>query len=164
MPGLRGKIDGCCSFLSECLWFVLGGIISGICWWLAGIIAAITIIGLPWARACFRIGSYTFFPFGRDVISVKELYGESSGTAGFFRFIGNVIWFIPLGFILMVIHLIAAVACFITIIGIPFGYAHLKLAGASIFPLGKRVVRSDVATLARNENAVNELAKLRGRA
>lgn len=155
---------GAVRFFLNALWFVLGGIISGICWWLAGIVAAITIIGLPWARACFRIGSYTFFPFGKDVISVRELYGESSGTAGFFRFIGNVIWFIPLGLILMVLHLIAAVACFITIIGIPFGYAHLKLAGASIFPLGQRIVRSDIATRARNENAAHELAKLRGRA
>lgn len=153
---------GAVRFFLNALWFVLGGIIGGIAWWLAGIIAAITIIGLPWARACFRIGNYTFFPFGRDVISVKELHGHSSGTAGFFRFIGNVIWFVPLGFCLMVIHLIAAIACFITIIGIPFGWAHLKLAGASIFPLGKRIVRADVAKLARDQNAVAELARLRG--
>lgn len=55
------------------LWFILGGVFMGLMWWLAGIIAAITIVGIPWARACFVIGQFTFLPFGREAISREEL-------------------------------------------------------------------------------------------
>jgi uncharacterized membrane protein YccF (DUF307 family) len=154
---------GALRFLGNALWFILGGVVAGLLWYLAGILAAITIIGLPWARACFRIGTYTFFPFGRDVISKRELTGEPQGALGLFRFIGNVIWFVVLGWALLVVHVVAALACFVSIIGIPFGYAHLKLAAASLFPLGQRIVRSDVARLARDHNAYASLAAARGR-
>ena len=53
------------------LWFILGGFLAGLGWWLAGILCAITIVGLPWARACFMLGNFTFWPFGRDIISRK---------------------------------------------------------------------------------------------
>jgi len=140
------------------LWFVLGGLLAGLAWFVAGAIAAITIVGLPWAFACFRIGSYTLWPFGRDVVLASELTGRPSGAMGVLRFLGNVIWFVPIGFTLMVIHVAAALACFVTIIGIPFGWAHLKLAAASVFPLGQRVVASDVADLARRQSAATALA------
>ena len=149
---------GALRFLLNILWFVLGGLIAGLGWFLAGAIAAVTIIGLPWAFACFRIGAYTLWPFGREVVQVSDLTGRPAGAMGVLRFIGNVIWFVPLGFILLVIHLVAAFACFITIIGIPFGWAHLKLASASIFPLGQRIVSSDVAGLARRQGAAAALA------
>ncbi|MCA0319222.1 MAG: YccF domain-containing protein [Proteobacteria bacterium] len=150
-------------FLGNVLWFLLGGIVAGLCWYLAGIVAAITIVGLPWARACFRIGTYTFFPFGREVVWNSELSGKPQGAMGVLRLIGNVIWFIPIGFSLMVIHVLAAAACFITVIGIPFGWAHLKLAAASVFPLGQRVVPISVARLAREQNAGAQLAAYRHR-
>jgi len=140
------------------LWFVLGGLLAGLAWFAAGILAAITIVGLPWAFACFRIGSYTLWPFGRDVVWASELTGRPSGAMGVLRFIGNVIWFIPVGLSLMVIHVLAALACFITIIGIPFGWAHLKLAAASLFPLGQKIVSSEVADLARQHSAATTLA------
>lgn len=149
---------GALRFLLNILWFVLGGLIAGLGWFLAGAIAAVTIIGLPWAFACFRIGAYTLWPFGREVVQVSDLTGRPAGAMSVLRFIGNVIWFVPLGFILLVIHLVAAFACFITIIGIPFGWAHLKLASASIFPLGQRIVSSDVAGLARRQGAAAALA------
>ena len=154
---------GALRFIGNVLWFVLGGVIAGLAWYLAGIVAAITIIGLPWARACFRIGTYTFFPFGRDMISKSELTGQPAGAAGVFRFIGNVIWFVVFGWILLVIHVTSALACFISIIGIPFGWAHLKLAAASVFPLGQRIVSVDVARLARDQNAYAVLAGIRQR-
>lgn len=140
------------------LWFVLGGLLAGLAWFVAGILAAITIVGLPWAFACFRIGSYTLWPFGRDVVWASELTGRPSGAMGVLRFIGNVIWFVPVGLSLMVIHVLAALACFITIIGIPFGWAHLKLAAASLFPLGQKIVSSEVADLARQHSAATTLA------
>lgn len=150
-------------FLGNVLWFVLGGVVAGLGWYLAGMVAAVTIIGLPWARACFRIGTYTFFPFGREIVWKSELSDEPQGAMGVLRLIGNVIWFIPIGLSLMIIHVVAAMACFITIIGIPFGWAHLKLAAASVFPLGQRIVPIEVARLARERNASAQLATHRGR-
>lgn len=144
--------------LLNILWFVLGGLVAGLAWFLAGIIAAITIVGLPWAFACFRIGSYTLWPFGREVVQVSDLTGRPQGAMGVLRFIGNIVWLIPLGIVLLVIHVVAAVACFVTIIGIPLGWAHLKLAAASVFPLGQRIVSTDVADLARRQGAATALA------
>jgi uncharacterized membrane protein YccF (DUF307 family) len=145
---VRGPALSAIRLILNVLWFVLGGLVGAIAWYLAGLIAAITIIGLPWARACFRIGTYTLWPFGRDVVWQSTLTGRPQGAFGVLRFIGNVIWFVPLGFCLLLIHLTAAIACFVSIIGIPFGWAHLKLAAASVFPLGQRVVPADVARLA----------------
>ena len=150
-------------FAGNVLWFVVGGVIAGLMWYLAGLIAAATIVGLPWAFACFRLGNYTFFPFGRELVPVTHLTGRDQGAMGPLRLIGNIIWFVPLGFALMVVHLIAAVLWFATIVGIPFGFAHLKLAQASVFPLGKRIVSTDVAALARQHNATNTFASARSR-
>ena len=60
-------------FLLNVLWFVLGGFVMGLGWWLAGVVAAITIVGLPWASACFRIASFSFWPFGREAINRRDL-------------------------------------------------------------------------------------------
>lgn len=152
---------GALRIVGNVLWFLPGGLVGGLVWCIAGLVCAITIIGIPWSRACFRIGLYTFFPFGKDVISQTDLTGAPTGFKGALQFIGNLIWFFVFGLILLVIHVTLAVAYFFTILGIPFGYAHIKLAAASVFPLGKRVVDIEVANLARAENAKAKVQKLR---
>jgi uncharacterized membrane protein YccF (DUF307 family) len=85
------------------------------------------------------LANYTLWPFGRDVIARDELYGrEDIGTGGL-GMVGNIVWFILAGWWLAVMHLTFAVANAVTIIGIPFAWAHVKLAGASLFPVGKTV-------------------------
>ena len=59
-------------FLLNLLWFVLGGFVMGLGWWLAGLVAAISIIGIPWARACFVIGTFSFWPFGYEAVSRRD--------------------------------------------------------------------------------------------
>ncbi|WP_010322036.1 YccF domain-containing protein [Marinobacterium stanieri] len=130
-------------FLGNVLWFVLGGLVMGLAWWLAGLLAAITIVGLPWARSCFVLGSFSFFPFGREAVSRKALTGEDDLGTGTIGLIGNIIWFIFAGVWLAIGHLMSAVACFITIVGIPFGIQHLKLALIALSPVGQTVVDSD---------------------
>lgn len=125
------------------LWFVLGGFLAGLGWILAGIIMAVTIIGLPWARSCFMIARYSFWPFGYDLVARDELTGREDLGTGTLGTIGNVIWFVLAGWWLAVLHLSAAVALAISIIGIPFAWAHVKLALASLFPVGKTVVAND---------------------
>ena len=134
-------------FILNILWFVFGGFFAGLGWILAGVIMAITIIGIPWARSCFMLARYTFWPFGYDIVSRVQLYGEPDIGTGVFGTVGNIIWFVLAGWWLAVMHITAAVALAITIIGIPFAWAHVKLALASLFPIGKTVVEVDELSL-----------------
>jgi uncharacterized membrane protein YccF (DUF307 family) len=130
-------------FILNILWFVLGGFIAGLAWILAGIIMAITIVGLPFVPTCFRLALYTFWPFGYDIVSRDQLTGQSDIGTGAIGTIGNVIWFVFAGWWLALMHISAAIALTISIIGIPFAWAHVKLAIASLFPIGKRIVAVD---------------------
>lgn len=141
------------------IWFILGGVIMGLAWWFAGLICFITIIGIPWARACFVIGNFTFFPFGKEAISRAELNQEDDIGTGSLGFIGNILWFIFAGIWLAIGHVVSAFACFVTIIGIPFGLQHLKLAGISLAPIGQTIVTKEVAEMARQRNAQNYFKK-----
>jgi uncharacterized membrane protein YccF (DUF307 family) len=107
---------------------------------------AITIIGLPWAWAAFNIASYTLFPFGRKAVSRAEYSGHDLGT-GTFGMLGNLVWLVLAGWWLALGHLFTAVVLACTIIGIPFAWAHLKLAGIALWPIGKEIVPSDAVPL-----------------
>lgn len=150
------------SFIGNFIWFIFGGVIMGLAWWLLGLIAFITIVGIPWARACFVIGNFTFFPFGNEVISRKDLYDADDIGSGGFGLIGNIIWFVFMGFWLAIGHIISALFCFITIIGIPFGIQHLKLAQISISPIGKTIVPKRVANMAAQANAERQYHQMQG--
>lgn len=143
------------------LWFIFGGIIMGLSWWVLGCIMFITIIGIPWARACFVIGTFTFFPFGKEAINREELFNENDVGTGTFGLVGNIIWFILAGFWLAIGHVISSIPLFITIIGIPFAIQHLKLAGIALAPIGKTIVSKEVADAARRANAESVIDAIR---
>lgn len=113
------------------LWFVFGGWVSLLAWILAGVILAITIVGLPWAMAAFRMAGFSAWPFGRHVVPSSGPMGE-----GVLNTVLNVVWFVLAGWWLALQHLVLAVGLFVTIIGIPFGIQHLKLAMISLAPVG----------------------------
>lgn len=125
------------------LWLVFGGVFAALGWFIAALIMAITIIGLPWARAAFDNGVYTLWPFGAKPIARDRVYGEDIGT-GPIGFLGNIVWFVLAGWWLALGHLFAAIGLAITIIGLPFAWAHLKLAGFSLWPIGRTIVHSDM--------------------
>ncbi len=125
------------------LWLVLGGAVAALGWFVAALIMVITIIGIPWARAAFDNGIYTLWPFGARIIARDRLFGEEIGT-GPLGFLGNLIWLLLAGWWLAIGHLIAALGLAITIIGLPFAWAHLKLAGYALWPIGRTIVRSDL--------------------
>jgi uncharacterized membrane protein YccF (DUF307 family) len=137
------------SAIMNFLWFILGGVIMGLLWWFAGLVALITIIGIPWAKACFVIGQFTFFPFGKDAVSRRDLTLRDDIGTGVLGMIGNIVWFIFAGVWLAIGHVMSAAACFVTIIGIPFGIQHLKLALIALAPIGKTIVDKDTAAIAR---------------
>lgn len=125
------------------LWLVLGGAVAALGWFLAALLMAITIVGLPWARAAIDNGVYTLWPFGARPIARDRLYGEDIGT-GPLGFVGNAIWLVLAGWWLAIGHLLAALGLAITIIGLPFAWAHLKLAGFSLWPIGRTIIQSDM--------------------
>jgi uncharacterized membrane protein YccF (DUF307 family) len=135
------------SLVLNVLWMIFGGIWMAVGWLIATVIVAITIIGLPWARAAFNIASYTLLPFGRKAVSRKEYLGTDDIGTGAFGFIGNIVWLILAGWWLALGHLITAVLLAVTIIGIPFAWAHLKLAGIALWPIGRMIVDADVTPL-----------------
>ncbi|WP_297692351.1 YccF domain-containing protein [Phenylobacterium sp.] len=117
--------------LLNILWFILGGWISGTAWILAGVLLAITVVGLPWTPAAFRMAGFSYWPFGRIVIDRDE--GPASCLL-------NVLWLLLAGWWLALHHLVLAFGLAITIIGIPFAWQHVKLAGLALMPVGKAVV------------------------
>lgn len=128
------------SILLNILWLLLGGVWMAAGWVVAAIIMAITIIGLPWARAAFNIAIYTLLPFGQRAVRRDLLTGETDAGTGVLGLIGNLIWLVLAGWWLALGHLVTAVVLAVTIIGIPFAWAHLKLAGIALWPVGKAIV------------------------
>ena len=119
--------------LMNVLWFILGGWISGSLWVLAGLILAVTVVGLPWTPAAFRIAGFSYWPFGRVVAD------RDPGTVSVLL---NVLWLLLAGWWLALHHLALALALAVTLIGIPFAWQHVKLAILSLTPVGKDVIEA----------------------
>ena len=121
--------------LGNILWFVLAG------WWLAlyyalaGLLACLLVVTIPFGIAAFRLAGYALWPFGRTVMVARD--------AGVPSVIGNVVWILLFGWHLCLAHIAAGIALCTTIIGIPFGIAAFKLSVLSLMPLGTRVVDVD---------------------
>jgi uncharacterized membrane protein YccF (DUF307 family) len=128
------------SILLNILWIVLGGLWMAAGWVIAAIIMAITIIGLPWAKAAFTIAGYTLLPFGQKAVRRDSLTGQPDIGTGPLGLIGNLIWLVLAGWWLALAHVVTAVVLAVTIIGIPFAWAHLKLAGIALWPIGREIV------------------------
>lgn len=118
------------SCLGNLLWFIFGGFISGLSWALAGCLWCITIVGVPYGIQCFKFASMSFFPFGKEII-----YG--GGTVSF---LVNIIWILVSGIPLALEHVTFGCLLCITVIGIPFGLQHFKLAKLALMPFGASIV------------------------
>ena len=149
------------ALLGNFIWFVFGGVFAGLAWALTGCIAFITVVGIPWGRACFMLSNFSFFPFGREVISRKSLSGNDDIGTGVLGTLGNIVWFLLFGWALALSHVFFGLLCCCTIIGIPFGVQHFKLAGAALFPVGKTVVDKHLAMAVKTKNAEEKLSSMR---
>jgi uncharacterized membrane protein YccF (DUF307 family) len=137
------------SLLLNLLWIITGGVWMALAWAVAAVIMAITIVGIPWARAAMNIALYTFLPFGQVAVPRSQLSGQEDIGTGPLGTIGNIIWLVLAGWWLALAHIIFAVGLAITLIGIPFAWAHLKLIPLSLWPIGKAIVPADKATRLR---------------
>jgi uncharacterized membrane protein YccF (DUF307 family) len=128
------------SILLNILWILIGGAWMAAAWLIAAVIMAITIIGLPWARAALNIAVYTLLPFGQKAVRRDSLTGRSDIGTGPLGLIGNLIWLVLAGWWLALGHVLTAVIWAVTIIGLPFAWAHFKLAGIALWPIGREIV------------------------
>jgi uncharacterized membrane protein YccF (DUF307 family) len=134
--------------LLNVLWVFTGGLWTAAAWILGALLMCLTIIGLPWARATFNIALYTFLPFGHRAVSRARFTGREDIGTGPLGVLGNLIWLILAGWWLAILHLINAAALAITIIGIPFAWAHIKLAAIALWPIGRMIVTVEEAEAA----------------
>jgi uncharacterized membrane protein YccF (DUF307 family) len=116
------------------IWFVFAGVELFVAYVLAGILLLIPIVTIPFALASFRIAVYALWPFGRKVVDRPSAGAPSA--------IGNVLWLLLAGWWLALGHIITSIPLFVSIIGIPLGWANLKMIPVSLMPLGKVIVRS----------------------
>ncbi|MCC5969367.1 MAG: YccF domain-containing protein [Pararhodobacter sp.] len=122
------------------LWILLGGAWMAVGWLIAALIMALSIIGLPWARAAVTMAGFALLPFGFQAMNREAAFGLPDIGTGPLGTLGNLIWLIVAGWWLALGHLISAVLLALTIIGLPFAWAHLKLASFALWPVGRTIV------------------------
>lgn len=115
------------------LWLVFGGLITCIEYIIASLLMMITIIGIPFGIQTMKLAGLALLPFGKEVRTAP-----SSG--GCLSVLMNVLWLLLGGLGIAISHLLFGLFLCITIIGIPFGRQHFKLAALALTPFGKEVV------------------------
>ena len=118
--------------LGNILWFVFGGLLISLMYFVAGLLMCCTIVGIPFGVQLWKLGRLAMFPFGREVS-----FGENEPgclSVGF-----NVLWIVCNWWEIALTHLVFGVLCAITIIGIPFAKQHFKLMKMSFMPFGMSI-------------------------
>lgn len=132
-------------FVLNIIWLLLSGLWLAIGYGLIGVLLCCTIVLAPFGLQLFKIAGYALWPFGRSLVKTTEIPGAST--------VGNLLW-LPAGLFLAVTHLLAACACAITIIGIPFAIANLKMVAVALTPFGRTVVSDGtIAAALRTQRA-----------
>lgn len=116
--------------LGNVLWFIFGGFLSGLSWLLAGILWCVTIVGIPVGMQCFKFVSLSFFPFGKEI-----RYGGGAGSL-----LLNILWLVLSGLPLALESAVLGCLLCVTIVGIPFGLQHFKIAKLALMPFGAEII------------------------
>ncbi len=116
--------------IGNILWLIFGGFLSGLGWFLSGLILCVTIIGIPLGRQCFKFASLAFWPFGKEVVN----------GGGAPSIIANILWLLFFGILMAIGNVIIGVLWCITIVGIPFGKQFFKIARLALTPFGAKIV------------------------
>ena len=119
-------------FLGNILWLIMGGLVVSLYYALMGVLFCITVIGIPFGLQLIKMAGLALWPFGRDVHS-------DSNDGGCLAIIMNVIWIIFGGIEIAMLHIGFGIVCCLTIVGIPFGMQHFKMAILAFVPFGKKI-------------------------
>jgi uncharacterized membrane protein YccF (DUF307 family) len=120
------------TFLGNLLWFLLGGFLIVIGYFLGGLLLCLTIIGIPFGIQAFKLGVACIAPFGKKVV-------EKDSAGGFLRVVLNIVWIILPGLELAIAHLVLGLLLGVTIVGIPLAIQHFKLAPMALVPFGRHL-------------------------
>ena len=118
--------------IGNLLWVIFGGFHGSLMWLLGGFFLCITIIGIPLGFQCFKIGWFVFFPFGKSV---------NPGRFGVGGLLLNIIWIILWGWAIFSVHIVTGLLLCLTILGIPFGIQHFKIAIVGLLPFGAEITK-----------------------
>ena len=118
------------TLIGNFLWLVFGGFLSAFAWFLEGLLWSITIVGIPWGRQCFKFAKLTLAPFGKEVVP----------GVGAPSLIANVVWLLISGIQRAMSHILTGLLLCLTIVGIPFGRQHFKLASLALMPFGSKIM------------------------
>lgn len=119
-------------FIGNILWLLLGGLIISLYYFVVGLLFCITIVGIPFGIQLMKMAQFALWPFGHDVQS-------DTNDGGCLSILMNVIWILVGGIEIATLHLTFGIVCCITIVGIPFGIQHFKMALLALIPFGKRI-------------------------
>ncbi len=122
--------------LGNIIWFLFGGILIAIEYFLSSIVLFITIIGIPFGIQTLKLAGVALWPFGKEIISTEK-------SSGCLTILMNLLWILTGGIWISLSHLIFGILFSITIIGLPFGLQHFKLAGLAIAPFGKEIIDTE---------------------
>ena len=118
--------------IGNLLWLLFGGLLVAVIYSLVGLVLCITIIGIPFGIQLFKLGTYALWPFGHDLVNGPD-------EPGCLSVVMNLIWVLLGWWEIALIHLVCGLLLCITLVGIPWGFQHFKMAVASIFPFGKEI-------------------------
>ena len=119
--------------LGNIIWLVFGGLVTAIEYFVSSVGMMVTIIGIPFGLQTFKLGILALWPFGKQV-------SASGNSVGCLSLLMNVIWFFIGGIWICLTHFFFGLLLCITIIGIPFGMQHFKMAGLALTPFGRTIV------------------------
>lgn len=117
------------SMIGNILWWICGGLLSALGYFLGGLLLCLTVVGIPFGLQCFRQAGAVLAPFGKEVITVERELGP-------LHMVFNLLWILLFGWEIALAHLASALFCALTVIGIPFALQHVKLVMVALFPFG----------------------------
>ncbi len=117
-------------FLGNILWLILGGLLVAAIYFIVGLLFCITIIGIPFGVQLFKFGVFALWPFGTEVV-------DGNSASGCLSIGMNIVWILLGWWEIAAIHIVFGLICCVTIVGIPFGVQHFKMAWLSLLPFGK---------------------------
>ena len=128
----KEDVMGC---LMNVLWLLLGGVVTALEYLVASLLMMFTVVGIPFGLQTLKLAGLALWPFGKRVVA-----GERS--SGCLHVLFNVVWILVGGVWIALSHLAFGALLCLTVVGIPFGLQHFKLAALALTPFGKDIVEA----------------------
>ena len=119
--------------LGNIIWILFGGLFIALYYFMFGLLLCLTVVGIPFGLQLMKIAGFALWPFGHEVQADPQ-------DSGCLSVCMNILWIIFGGIEIALTHLGLGVVFCVTIIGIPFGLQHFKMALLALVPFGKIIV------------------------